>query len=145
MTIQLPIVDFSPEQRELWKRVLDLWALSKSRDEGQIRPALHARYVGWDMSAPLPHDRDAAVRSVSGDSRGLHEYELHPLSVQVYDGRVGVVHYSYSATIVPRSERPIRVAGKWSEVYLKQGGAWTMISVSGRPDVILKADGSAAA
>jgi hypothetical protein len=131
MAIELPIVDFSPEQLALWKRVIDLWALSKGRDAGQIRATLHPHYVGWDMSAPLPHDRDAAVRSVSGDSPELREYELHPLSVQVYDGKVGVVHYSYAATVVPPGRPPMNVIGKWSEVYLKHNGAWTMISVSG--------------
>jgi hypothetical protein len=135
MTVQLPIVDFSAEQRDLWKRVVDLWALSKGRDEGQIRSTLHPEYVGWDMNAPLPHDRDAAVLSVCGDSPELRGYELHPLSIQVYEGKVGVVHYSYSATVVPEGAVPTNVTGGWSEVYLKQDGAWTMISVSGRPDV----------
>jgi hypothetical protein len=37
--------------------------------------------------------------------------------------------------IVPKGEQPINVTGKWSEVYLKQSGEWTMISVSGSPDV----------
>jgi hypothetical protein len=41
MTIQLPIVDFSPKQGELWQRVVDLWALSKNRKEGRIRSSLH--------------------------------------------------------------------------------------------------------
>jgi hypothetical protein len=140
MAIQLPIVDFSPEQRDLWKRVVHLWALSKGRDEGQIRSTLHPDYVGWDMSAPLPHDRDAAVLSVCGDSPELREYELHPLSVQIYEGKVGVVHYSYSAMVVPKGASPINVTGRWSEVYLKQSGTWTMISVSGRPDLEKEAD-----
>ena len=135
MAIQLPIVDFSKEQCELWKRVTDLWALSKKRDEGSIRSAIHPDYVGWDMAAPLPHDRESAVLSVSGDSPQLREYELQPLSVQVYEGKVGVVHYSYSAMVVPKGAAPIHVTGKWSEVYFKQDGAWIMISVSGRPDV----------
>jgi hypothetical protein len=67
MRVQLPIVDFSSEQRELWKRVSELWELSKGRDRNQIRAALHPGYVGWDMSAPVPHDREAAVLSVSGE------------------------------------------------------------------------------
>jgi len=134
MPIELPMVDFSPEQRELWKHVADLWAMSKGRDEALIRATLRPDYVGWDMSAPLPHDRDAAVRSVSGNSAELRTYELHPLSVQIYDGKVGVVHYAYSATVVPAGASPVGVTGKWSEVYLRQDGAWTMISVSGGPD-----------
>jgi hypothetical protein len=86
MRVQLPIVDFSSEQRALWKRVSELWELSKGRDQNRIRAALHPGYVGWDMSAPVPHDREAAVVSVSGDSPELREYQLRPLSVQVYEG-----------------------------------------------------------
>jgi hypothetical protein len=39
------------------------------------------------MSAQLPHGRDAAVRSVSGDSPELRESELQPLSVQTHERR----------------------------------------------------------
>jgi hypothetical protein len=134
MPIETPLRDLSPEQRELWQHVVDLWAVSQGRDQARIRATLHPDYVGWDMSAPLPHDREAAVRSVSGESPQLREYELRPLSVRIYDGKVGVVHYAWSATEVPSGAAPAEVTGKWSEVYLRQEGAWTMISVSGRPD-----------
>ncbi len=134
MTDTLSITDLSPEQRELWQRVNELWALSQRRDEPTIEAALHPRYVGWDMSIPVPHDRQAAVASVSGPSPQLTAYALQPRSVQVYDHQVGVVHYGYTATVVPRGGKPMDVSGKWTEVYLKQGGAWIMIAVSGRPD-----------
>ena len=78
MTVQLPIIDFSLEQRELWDHVCNLWAISKERDEGQIRATLHPRYVGWDMNSALPHDQEAAAQSVLGDSPTLCEYDLHP-------------------------------------------------------------------
>ncbi len=132
--LELPIVDLSPAQQELWSRVTELWELSRTRDEGRILLALHPSYVGWDMSSPLPHAREAAVRSVLGDAPELRDYELHPLSVQLYEDHVGVVHYSYSATVAPRRGPTISVTGRWSEVYLKQGGSWIMIAVSGRPD-----------
>lgn len=134
MTTQLPINEFSPEQSELWERVLALWALSKSRNKNQIRATLHPRYVGWDMRSAHPHDREAAVNSVTDDSPELNEYKLQPLSVQIYEGRVGVAHYTYTATVIPKGGEALKVTGKWSEVYLKQGGTWQMISVSGRPD-----------
>ncbi|MCM5570813.1 nuclear transport factor 2 family protein [Burkholderiaceae bacterium FT117] len=130
----LPVTGFTPEQRELWQHVVGLWAVSQGRNEALIRATLHPDYVGWDISAPLPHDREAAVRSVSGDSPDLREYELHPLSVRIYDGKVGVVHYAWRATVVPLGAAPVEVTGNWSEVYLRQDGAWTMVSVSGRPD-----------
>jgi hypothetical protein len=87
------------------------------------------------MNTPLPHDREAAVRSVTGTSAEPGEYELRALSVQVYEQRVGIVHYSYCANVTPKGMPPAKVAGKWCEVYLKQDGGWAMISVSGRPDM----------
>ena len=134
MPTHVPINEFSPEQTELWGRVLALWALSKNRNKNEIRSTLHPHYVGWDMSSPLPHDREAAVNSVTDDSPELKEYELQPLSVQVYEDSVGVVHYRYAATVVPKGAEALKVTGKWSEVYLKQVGNWQMISVSGKPD-----------
>jgi hypothetical protein len=109
--------------------------MAKNRAEREILSALHPDYVGWDMSTPLPHDRDSAVRSVCGASSELGKYELRPLSVQIYEGRVGVVHYSYSAMLTSKGEPATSLSGKWSEVYLKQAGVWLMISVSGRPDL----------
>jgi hypothetical protein len=49
MTVQLPIIEFSREQRALWEHVGNPWALSQSRDEAQIRATLHPRYAGCDM------------------------------------------------------------------------------------------------
>lgn len=135
MTVQLPIADFSPEQRELWTRVDALWAWSRDGDTERIRAALHPRYVGWDLNTPLPHDRDDAVRSVSDEAPALRDYQLRPLSVEVYDGRVGVVHYTYTATAGAQGEPPATITGRWSEVYLREGGEWTLVSVSGRPDL----------
>jgi hypothetical protein len=126
--------DLSREEQLLWKRVNDLWALSLTRDPASIRPTLHPLYVGWDMSSPSPHDREFAVNSVVGETPPITHYELQPLSVRVYDNRVGVVHYRYAATVVPKDERPVEVTGGWTEVYLRESQEWLMIAVSGRPD-----------
>jgi len=134
MKTQLPIRDFSPEESQLWGKVQSLWEMSRGRDKDQIRATIHPEYLGWDMSTQLPHDREAAVGSVTDDSPILQDYILQPLSVRIYDGRVGVVHYSYAATVLPKNGDAIRVTGKWSEVYLKDRDEWIMISVSGKPD-----------
>lgn len=144
MTALLPVTELSEEQRELWQRVVDLWALSQTRDAARIGAALHSEYVGWDMSAPAPHDREAAVRSVSSDTPLVSAYALHPLSVQVYEHQFGVVHYTYSATVVPDGASAKNITGRWTEVYLKQAGVWMMVAVSGRPDKISDASRAAA-
>jgi len=134
----IAIQGLSQEQRELWDRVDELWAQSRSRDRALIGSALHPQYVGWDMSTELPHDKDSAIESVTGDTPVLQRYSLFPHSVQVYEHKVGVVHYSYRATVEPRVGMPLDVTGKWTEVYLKQGDQWTMVAVSGRPDASLE-------
>lgn len=121
------------EQLELWQRVIELWDLSAKKDVTRIRDSLHPEYIGWDMSRPLPHDRDAAVHSVTSDSPRLIAFNLEPLSIRVYEGSVGVVHYRYQATVEPLDGNPIQVAGSWTEVYMKQEGRWLMVAVSGQP------------
>ncbi len=134
MTTGLRIHELTIEQQELWQRVNDLWASSLTRNATEIRNTLHPRYVGWDMSSPAPHDREAAVQSVLGDSPAVTQYQLTPLSVEVYDHTVGIVHYAYSATVAPREAAPLQVTGKWTEIYLRQDQQWIMVGVSGRPD-----------
>jgi len=123
----------NPMQQELWQQVEALWRMAQRQTPEAIRTALHPRYAGWDMNSAMPQDREAAVHSVSGDSR-LLGYQLQPLSIEVYDNIVGVAHYRYSATIAAWQEAPRRITGRWSEVYLKQDSIWLMISVSGAPD-----------
>lgn len=130
-----PMNNLSREEQGLWQRVNDLWSLSLERDAEKIRRTLHPRYVGWDMNSPVPHNREAAVQSVVGDTPMVTDYELTPLSIKVYDHTVGVVHYAYRASIALKNSAPAQITGKWSEVYLNQNAEWVMISVSGKPDL----------
>jgi hypothetical protein len=95
------------------------------------------------MSAAAPHDREAAVRSVCGPSAQLGDYELKLASIRVYGSQVGVVHYSYSASIVADGMPPRRVTGRWTEVYLGDDAGWKMICVSGLPDPPISASRAA--
>jgi hypothetical protein len=136
--------DLSLEQQDLWRRVNDLWAMSTERSADKVRSTLHPRYVGWDMTGPAPHDREAAVQSVTGGSPVVEDYQLRPLSVEVYDHVAGIVHYTYSATVAPKGATSFRVTGRWTEIYLKKDGQWVMIGVSGRPDNPAGGPGSSA-
>jgi ketosteroid isomerase-like protein len=124
----------SAEELHLWQRVQDLWHLSAENDAARIRDALHPNYVGWDMSASITHNREQAVASASGGSAALVQYNLEPLSVRLYEGSTGVVHYRYTATVQQDQGQCLQVAGQWTEVYVKQGQQWLMVAVSGRPN-----------
>jgi len=134
----------SPAQRALWDRVVELWACTRARDVAVIAAALDPDYVGWDLRAPAPHDRDAALASVGDDAPALGDYRLVPLSVRVYDGHTGVAHYRYCATVLPAGDAPVHVQGRWTEVYVLRDGQWYMVAVSGQPDERAAAGSTAA-
>lgn len=125
-----------PEQQELWQKVNELWEESRKRDAVSIRSSLHPKYLGWDMGRDHLHDREEAVRSATGSAPRIIWYQLHPLGVEVFENKVGIVHYCYSANLSAEKSGPLVITGKWTEVYLRQGDKWTMISVSGRPDLL---------
>lgn len=133
MADSLDLASLSAEQLAVWRQVEHLWELSLQRDVRQIRESLHPEYMGWDTNAPQPHDRDAAVHSVTADAPRLISHTLYPLSVRVYEGSVGVAHYRYEATVRAANADQIHVTGKWTEVYVKRGSRWLMVAVSGRP------------
>ena len=87
------------------------------------------------MNSTVPHNREAAVQSVVGDTPTVTDYKITPLSIKVYDHAVGIVHYAYSASIAPKNSSLILITGKWSGVYLNWNNEWVMISVSGKPDL----------
>ncbi|MEZ5445708.1 MAG: GNAT family N-acetyltransferase [Gammaproteobacteria bacterium] len=127
------VKSLAPEQAELWRQVERLWELAARKDANLIRQALHPDYTGWDTNAPMPHDREAAIASVAADAPRLVRYDLEPLSIRLYDGSVGIVHYRYRATVESADSNQVQVTGKWTEVYTRHGSGWLMVAVSGRP------------
>jgi hypothetical protein len=128
------LASLSAEEFQLWQCVQNLWGLSAKNDAERIRDALHPNYVGWDMSAADTHNREQAVASATDGSASLVQYNLEPLSVRVYEGSTGVVHYRYSAAVRPKQGQSSEVTGQWTEVYVKQRQQWCMVAVSGRPN-----------
>jgi hypothetical protein len=122
------------EQQSLWRRVSELWELAARKDAAAIHAALHPHYSGWDATAADPHDREHAVQSVCSPPERIVEYRLTPHNVTIYDGKVGVAHYSYAATLSNPSDEQRTVKGRWTEVYLRQDDEWLMIAVHGGPE-----------
>lgn len=128
---------WSAGQRALWSQVTRLRVLSRERDHERIAELLHPGYVGWDLSTPGTHDRTAAPRSVGVDAPPLAGYVLRPLSLAVYAGHTGVVHYASKAAVAQPGADPASITGKWTEMYIKEGERSLMVAVSGRPDARL--------
>lgn len=126
---------FNDEQWMLWKHVIKLWHLARLQDVETLGPLLHPDYCGWVIGSDAAHDRAAALCAVGPGSPRLSDYELTPVSVAVFDGRVGVVHYRYSAEVEATPAQSQTVQGRWSEVYeRREDGQWILLSVTGGPD-----------
>ncbi|WP_186421155.1 nuclear transport factor 2 family protein [Bosea sp. CS1GBMeth4] len=124
----------SDEERGLWARVEALWRLAAAQDRAGVVAALHPDFSGWVTGQPEPHDRAAAIASVGPSCPRVLSYELRPLGIAIFDGKVGVAHYTYVAEVESGVNGARTVSGRWSEVYLRQEEQWAMISVSGGPD-----------
>ena len=120
----------SSEQQGLWNRVEELWRLLQQRDIAAIRSAIHPQYSGWESGSLLPHDRDFALKVAETDPK-IVDFHLFPMHVEVYEGIVGVAHYTFEANVATPKGKAEKVSGRWTEVYVKKDGAWLMISVSG--------------
>ena len=120
----------SPEQQGLWDRVHELWRLLQQRDIPAVKAAIHPQYIGWEAGSLLPHDRDFALKAAETDPK-IVDFHLFPLSVEVYDGIVGVAHYTFEADVATPKGKTEKVSGRWTEVYLKKDNVWLMISVLG--------------
>jgi hypothetical protein len=120
----------SPEQQELWDRVHDLWRFLRQRDIAAIKAAIHPQYIGWEASSLLPHDRDFALKAAETDPK-IVDFHLYPMRIEVYEGLVGVAHYTFEAEVATPKGKAENVSGRWTEVYLKKDNVWLMISVQG--------------
>ncbi|MDM7998746.1 MAG: DUF4440 domain-containing protein [Dehalococcoidia bacterium] len=120
----------SAEQQELWDSACNLWRLLQQRDIAAIQAAIHPQYIGWEAGSLLPHDRDFALKAAANDPV-IVGCRLFPLSVQVYDSIVGVVHYTFEAEVATAKGKSEKVNGRWTEVYLKKDASWLLISAQG--------------
>ncbi|BAK66257.1 hypothetical protein SLG_15820 [Sphingobium sp. SYK-6] len=125
---------FSQAQGELWACVEALWEMAAAQNMASVTDALHPDYVGWVTGQPRPHDRDAAIAAIGPSTPRILAYRLQPLGVTIFEETVGVVHYSYEAEVEASPGVVQAISGRWSEIYLRMEGRWTMISVSGGPD-----------
>jgi hypothetical protein len=126
----------TPDQLELWDQVDRLWRLAVAKDSQSIQALLHPDYTGWVAGQDRPQNRAEAVESAVADTGNVTEYSLHPLTVQLYDGKVGVVHYRYDALVRQADGGNGQVTGRWTEIYLRQEARWLLVCVTGGPESV---------
>lgn len=124
--------EWSASQKAVWKDVSAYWDLFASGDADGMLSYFHTDYSGWDVNDPLPAGKATAEKGLKHFLAG-HQIVLHsiqPVAINVH-GNFAIVHYYYSVTIKNAEGKENNSGGRWTDVLMKQGDKWMLISDSG--------------
>jgi ketosteroid isomerase-like protein len=126
--------DMPPEARAAWRTIEAMTECLARRDWDGFFSHFHEDFVGWTLVRATPVTLASRRKWVPFmyASVQIVEYEVQPLSVRVY-GDTAVCHYlSFKAK--QRADGGMQLEKeKWSDVLLRQGDRWLLISDSGGP------------
>jgi hypothetical protein len=126
---------WSAEQQEIWRLEEQQWKMGAAKDLSWIDSMTHPNLVYWDNDVPAPQNRASLARwskYQSGASTTL-EQELYPLALTI-TGNVGVAQYYYRAVRESSDKKRTTVTGRYTDVFVKEGGRWLFITWAGGDD-----------
>jgi ketosteroid isomerase-like protein len=122
--------EWSPEQEEVLSTLQDLWRYSSDRDIESWYDLVSEDYRGWSVADPMPLDK-AASRHRNSQRRWRRVfYRIQPMAIDIH-GDMAIVFYSFLMdTEHPDGSRSTS-AGRWTDVFRKEGGRWLLIADAG--------------
>ena len=122
--------EWSPEQEEVLSTLQDLWRYSSARDIESWYDLVSEDYRGWSVADPMPLDK-AASRHRNSQRRWRRVfYRIQPMAIDIH-GDVAIVFYSFVMdTENPDGSRSTS-AGRWTDVFRREGGRWLLIADAG--------------
>jgi len=127
--------EWSAEQQEVWQHVETYWHMYATEDVEGFLSYLHDDFSGWTHTSALPRDKEDMARYLP---RGFETtetvlYDVNPVGIKVH-GDIAIVHYYYTRSYLDMSGGEHSDAGRWTEVLMKQGNRWVMITDHGGSD-----------
>lgn len=123
------------DQAAVWAVIEDQWERNERGDANWIDELLSADFVGWPQQSPAPQTKSSVRMWDAFSSKQMEtlEHELFPLSIVVH-GDMAIAHYLYTnATRDKKGE--VKVSnGRYTDVLVKDEGAWKFISWHGGDD-----------
>jgi ketosteroid isomerase-like protein len=126
---------WTPEQQEIWRLEDQQWKLGAAKDLSWIDTMVHPNISYWDVDMPAPQNKASLSRwaKYNNTNTTTLEQELYPISVTI-TGNVAVAQYRYRvASENFKKEREI-VTGRYTDVFIKDGGKWLFIAWAGGAD-----------
>ena len=95
----------------------------------------HSDYVGWDNDSRLPSTKEETKKwfNYAYQSVKIPVYEIKPVAIKIY-GDVAFVHYYYVMAKETQDGKKKNESGHWTDILLKQGNKWILISDHGGSD-----------
>jgi hypothetical protein len=126
---------WSPEQQEIWRLEEQQWKLEAAKDTSWIETMVHPNLSFWTMDQPMPRNRASLSRWTRYNlaNNTVLEQELFPISVTITDN-VAVAQYRYQVASENYKKERETVTGRYTDVFIKQGGRWLFIAWAGGDD-----------
>ena len=126
---------WSPEQQEIWRLEDQQWKMGAAKDLTWIENMVHPNISFWDRNFPAPQNKASLSRwaKYTSASGTVLEQEIFPISVTI-TGNVAVAHYRYRVASENYKKERGTVTGRWTDVFIKEGGRWRFITWAGGDD-----------
>ncbi|MBT5220727.1 MAG: nuclear transport factor 2 family protein [Woeseia sp.] len=137
LALQAPALgqDGADDHAAVWASIEEIWDAQERGDADWVDAMLSADFMGWPDISPAPRSKASTrmwARFNADQSKGL-AHELYPLSIVVH-GDMAVVHYLYSTVIQAKSKTNESTTGRYTDVLVRDNGAWKFISWHGVAD-----------
>jgi hypothetical protein len=126
---------WSADQQEIWRIEEQQWKMSKDKDLTWIEKLVHPNISAWEVGRPAPQNRASLTRwaRFSDASGTILEQEIFPISITV-TGNVAVAQYTYMTVRENYKKDREAATGRWTDVFIKDGGRWQFIAWAGGDD-----------
>jgi len=126
---------WSPEQQEIWRFEEQQWKMAAEKDLTWIDKMVHPNVSYWDADRPAPQNKASLLRwnRFSNTNATVLEQELFPSSITI-TGNIAVVQYRYSMARENYKKDRETVAGRYTDVLVKEGGRWLFLAWAGGDD-----------
>ena len=126
---------WSSQQQEVWNTVKSLWEAYAKKDIERALSYVHTDFRGWHWEDPLPRDKAGERRWATYFSQIQQELvqDLKPVAIDIHDN-FALVHYYYTKAYKDTEGKHQTEGGRWTDIYMKEGGTWLLICDHGGPD-----------
>ncbi len=132
LTTHVHSQNLSKEQIEVWKVVESVWETVKKGNADEMATYFHEDYKGWEWGDQYPRTKKTASEYFHYffPTSQIITFSLEPMAIIVRND-MAVIHYYYTTLSEGANGNVSEEKGRWTDIYVKEGGKWLMIADCG--------------